>query len=159
MEPTSTRAVGPPIRRPRRRGADFGADFGFAFDGDADRMLAVDAGGRLIDGDQLIAINALHLQRSDKLVDNTVVVTVMTNLGFRLAMAERGVTVIDTAVGDRFVLEALDRGGYTLGGETVGAHHLPRSRDHRRRAAVGHRHRLRGGRTRSTAWRRWPTKQ
>jgi phosphoglucosamine mutase len=97
-----------------------GADLGFAFDGDADRVLAVDAAGRLIDGDQLIAVAAIDLKRRGRLRGDTVVVTVMTNLGFRHGMAAAGIDVVETAVGDRYVLEALDRGGYSLGGEQSG---------------------------------------
>lgn len=97
-----------------------GADVGFAFDGDADRMLAVDGSGRLIDGDQLMALAASDLKARDALTGNTVVVTVMTNLGFRRGMRELGIDVVDTAVGDRFVLEALDAGGFVLGGEQSG---------------------------------------
>lgn len=97
-----------------------GADIGFAFDGDADRMLAVDANGELIDGDQLMAILALDLRSRGKLTDDTVVVTVMTNLGFRIAMAEAGIRVVETALGDRFVLKALRDGGWALGGEQSG---------------------------------------
>jgi phosphoglucosamine mutase len=97
-----------------------GADAGLAFDGDADRVIAVDHTGAIVDGDQMIA--ALTLDRMDRglLVGGTVVVTVMTNLGFHLAMAERGVAVHTTPVGDRYVLEALDRGGWSLGGEQSG---------------------------------------
>ncbi|MGI9601174.1 MAG: phosphoglucosamine mutase [Acidimicrobiales bacterium] len=97
-----------------------GAELGFAFDGDADRVVAVDHTGRLIDGDQIIAICAIDRQARSLLPDDTVVVTVMTNLGFRLGMAERSITVVDTRVGDRYVLEALDRGGWSLGGEQSG---------------------------------------
>lgn len=97
-----------------------GADVGFAFDGDADRMLAVDATGALIDGDQILAMLAVDRRDRGRLAHDTVVVTVMTNLGFRLAMAERGVTVVDTAVGDRYVLEAMLTGGFVLGGEQSG---------------------------------------
>jgi phosphoglucosamine mutase len=97
-----------------------GADAGLAFDGDADRVLAVDASGVLVDGDQLIAICALDLRSRGRLKDDTVVVTVMTNLGFHLAMADHGVRVEQTAVGDRYVLEALGRGGWSLGGEQSG---------------------------------------
>jgi phosphoglucosamine mutase len=97
-----------------------GADAGIAFDGDADRAVAVDAAGRLIDGDQIIAVTAIDRRERGLLVDDTVVVTVMTNLGFRLAMAERGIRVVETKVGDRYVLEALEAGGYTLGGEQSG---------------------------------------
>jgi phosphoglucosamine mutase len=99
---------------------DGGAQLGFAFDGDADRVLAVDAAGRLIDGDQLIALSAVDLHRRGRLKGDAVVVTVMTNLGFRQGMAAAGIGVVETAVGDRHVLEALDRGGYSLGGEQSG---------------------------------------
>jgi len=97
-----------------------GAALGLCFDGDADRMLAVDETGELIDGDQLLAMCALDLRDRGRLAHGTVVVTVMTNLGFRLAMADHGVTVVDTKVGDRYVLEELERGGYSLGGEQSG---------------------------------------
>jgi len=97
-----------------------GADVGFAFDGDADRMLAVDAGGRLVDGDQLMAIAALDLRERGRLAHDTVVVTVMTNLGFRLGMEAAGVRVVETQVGDRYVLEAMEAGGFVLGGEQSG---------------------------------------
>lgn len=96
------------------------ADIGLAFDGDADRMLAIDRGGQGIDGDQIIAICARDLHQRGRLADDTVVVTVMTNLGFRLGMAEAGVAVHETPVGDRHVLEALERHGWTLGGEQSG---------------------------------------
>jgi phosphoglucosamine mutase len=97
-----------------------GADVGLAFDGDADRVLAVDDTGALVDGDQIIALCALDRHQRGVLVDDTVVVTVMTNLGFRLSMAERGIGVVETQVGDRYVLEALERGGWQLGGEQSG---------------------------------------
>jgi phosphoglucosamine mutase len=96
------------------------ADVGLAFDGDADRVLAVDHEGRLVDGDHLIALCALDLRQRDALRGDTVVVTVMTNLGFRLAMAEHGIGVHETQVGDRYVLEALEEGGWSLGGEQSG---------------------------------------
>jgi phosphoglucosamine mutase len=99
---------------------EHGADVGLAFDGDADRVIAVDHTGALVDGDQLIALCALDLRERDRLAEDTVVVTVMTNLGFRLAMQEHGVHVHETQVGDRYVLEALDRGGWSLGGEQSG---------------------------------------
>ena len=104
----------------QRRVVELGFDAGVALDGDADRVLAVDHRGRLVDGDHLIAICAQDLSARGALTANTVVVTVMTNLGFRLAMAERGIEVVETAVGDRYVLEALDGGGLTLGGEQSG---------------------------------------
>jgi len=97
-----------------------GAAVGLAFDGDADRVLAVDADGQLVDGDHLIAMCAIDLRDRGRLSDNTVVVTVMTNLGFRLSMAEKGIAVVETQVGDRYVLEAMENGGYSLGGEQSG---------------------------------------
>ena len=97
-----------------------GADVGLAFDGDADRVLAVDAAGQLVDGDHLIAMCAIDLHERGALAHDTVVVTVMSNLGFRQAMARRGIEVVVTAVGDRYVLEALDEGGFVLGGEQSG---------------------------------------
>lgn len=97
-----------------------GADVGLALDGDADRVLAVDHRGQLVDGDQIIAACALDLRDRGRLVDDTVVVTVMTNLGFKLAMDGHGVRVIETPVGDRNVLEALEGGGWSLGGEQSG---------------------------------------
>ncbi len=96
------------------------ADIGLGFDGDADRVLAVDAAGELVDGDQIIAICALDRHRRQILTDNTVVVTAMTNLGFRLAMDTAGIEVVDTRVGDRYVLEALNARGLSLGGEQSG---------------------------------------
>jgi len=99
---------------------DAGADLGLALDGDADRLLAVDHTGAAVDGDHILAICALDLHRRGRLRDDTVVITVMTNLGFRLAMAEAGITVVETPVGDRYVLEALDAGGLSLGGEQSG---------------------------------------
>lgn len=100
--------------------ASSGSDLGVAFDGDADRLLAVDADGVVVDGDQILAICALDRHRRGVLVGDAVVVTVMTNLGFRRSMADAGIDVIDTAVGDRYVLEALDRHGLALGGEQSG---------------------------------------
>jgi phosphoglucosamine mutase len=97
-----------------------GADLGVAFDGDADRVLLVDAAGDLVDGDQIIAMCAIDRQARGALVAGSVVVTVMTNLGFRLAMEKRGIDVIETRVGDRYVLEALDAKGLSLGGEQSG---------------------------------------
>jgi phosphoglucosamine mutase len=97
-----------------------GADAGLAFDGDADRVLAVDGEGGLVDGDHVMAISAVDMHGRGALTDDTVVVTVMTNLGFRLAMRERGITVVETQVGDRYVLEALEDGGWSLGGEQSG---------------------------------------
>jgi phosphoglucosamine mutase len=96
------------------------AEVGVAFDGDADRVLFVDGHSRVVDGDQTMAICAIDLAKRDLLPHRTVVVTVMTNLGFRLAMADQGITVVDTKVGDRHVLEALESGGFGLGGEQSG---------------------------------------
>ena len=96
------------------------ADLGLALDGDADRLLAVDAEGTLANGDELLALFALDLADRGQLAGNTVVVTVMTNLGFRLAMEERNIIVKETAVGDRYVLAALDKDGFALGGEQSG---------------------------------------
>ncbi len=97
-----------------------GADVGLALDGDADRLIAVDAGGRIVDGDHLIAICALDMASNSELATGAVVVTVMTNLGFRLAMEAAGIAVVETAVGDRHVLEALSAGGHSIGGEQSG---------------------------------------
>jgi phosphoglucosamine mutase len=95
-------------------------DAGFAFDGDGDRVLAVDRTGAVVDGDELIALAALHLRKQDRLPGNGVAVTVMTNYGFHTAMASAGVEVATTAVGDRYVLEALRERGWALGGEQSG---------------------------------------
>ena len=97
-----------------------GAAAGFALDGDADRCLAVDRNGEVVDGDQIMAILALALREKGQLRDDTVVATVMSNLGFVLAMREAGIDVRQTAVGDRYVLEEMNRAGYTLGGEQSG---------------------------------------
>jgi phosphoglucosamine mutase len=97
-----------------------GADAGIAHDGDADRCLAVDAAGEVVDGDQILAVTALALREEGRLLDDTVVTTVMTNLGFHHAMAEQGVRVVTTPVGDRYVLEALRREGLRVGGEQSG---------------------------------------
>ncbi len=96
------------------------ADVGLAFDGDADRVLAVDAAGSLVDGDQLIALLALDRQAGGRLPGSTVVVTVMANLGFRQAMRAAGIVLVETDVGDRHVLEAMEKGGWALGGEQSG---------------------------------------
>ncbi len=96
------------------------ADAGFAFDGDADRIAAVGSDGEVIDGDRIIAMGALDRRDRNALAHNTVVITVMTNLGFRRAMADYDISVVETGVGDRYVLEALDAGGFSLGGEQSG---------------------------------------
>ena len=97
-----------------------GAAVGLAFDGDADRVLAVDHTGALVDGDQLNAICALDRRSQGRLPGDTVVITVMANLGFRHAMAAHGIAMIETDVGDRYVLEEMERGGWALGGEQSG---------------------------------------
>jgi phosphoglucosamine mutase len=96
------------------------ADLGIALDGDADRCVAVDSQGRIVDGDRLLALCTLDRHRRGQLEPAAVVVTVMANLGFRRAMAEQGIEIVETPVGDRYVLEALDAGGYRLGGEQSG---------------------------------------
>ncbi len=99
---------------------DHGADVGIAHDGDADRCLAVAADGSVVDGDHILAILAAALDRDGLLVGSTVVATVMANLGFKIAMERSGIRVVETAVGDRYVLEAMHAGGFTLGGEQSG---------------------------------------
>jgi phosphoglucosamine mutase len=98
----------------------YGADVGIAHDGDADRCLAVDGSGAVVDGDHILAVLALAMRDRGALASDTVVVTVMSNLGFRLAMLARGITVVETTVGDRYVLEAMKAGGFVLGGEQSG---------------------------------------
>ena len=97
-----------------------GADVGIAHDGDADRCLAVDADGNVIDGDRIMAILAVAMKERGHLTDDTLVVTVMSNLGLHKAMEDAGIRVIQTAVGDRYVLEELNEHGYALGGEQSG---------------------------------------
>lgn len=97
-----------------------GAHAGVGHDGDADRTLAVDAAGQVVDGDQILAVLALAMRERGDLAGDTVVATVMSNLGFRLAMNDAGIKVIETAVGDRYVLEAMKAGKYSLGGEQSG---------------------------------------
>jgi len=99
---------------------EHGADIGVALDGDADRCLAVDATGKTVDGDQILAILAVALREAGRLKDDTVVATVMSNLGFLNAMREAGITVEQTAVGDRYVLEAMKANSLSLGGEQSG---------------------------------------
>ena len=96
------------------------ADIGIAFDGDADRMLAVDENGKLVDGDQIMAICGNFLKENGKLAKDTIVVTVMTNLGFSLMGEKQGFFVEKTKVGDRYVLENMLENGYNLGGEQSG---------------------------------------
>jgi phosphoglucosamine mutase len=99
---------------------DRGADAGVAFDGDADRAMFADAHGNVVDGDQVITACALALKEDGRLAKDTVVVTVMANLGLRLALEEAGIAVLETQVGDRYVLEELRRTGATVGGEQSG---------------------------------------
>lgn len=97
-----------------------GADLGIAHDGDADRCLAVDAEGSLVDGDAILAILAISMKEAGTLAKDTVVATVMSNLGFHIAMTDHGIKVETTAVGDRYVLDSMRDGGYNLGGEQSG---------------------------------------
>jgi phosphoglucosamine mutase len=99
---------------------EHGADAGFALDGDAERCLAVDRSGNEVDGDQILAILALGMSEAGRLPKDTVVVTVMSNLGFTQAMKAAGIGVRQTKVGDRYVLEAMRVSGYGLGGEQSG---------------------------------------
>jgi phosphoglucosamine mutase len=97
-----------------------GFDLGLAFDGDADRCLAVDATGEIINGDKIMAILATRMKNLGLLKQNTVVATVMSNMGFHEAMSNRGITVKETKVGDRYVLQAIQEGGFNFGGEQSG---------------------------------------
>ncbi|WP_328351839.1 phosphoglucosamine mutase [Mycobacterium sp. NBC_00419] len=97
-----------------------GADLGLAHDGDADRCLAVDAAGQIVDGDAIMVVLALAMQESGELASNTLVATVMSNMGLHLAMREAGIAVRTTGVGDRYVLEEMRAGEYSLGGEQSG---------------------------------------
>lgn len=97
-----------------------GADFGVAYDGDADRCLAVDANGNLVDGDKIMGALAMDMKSRGELAQNTLVVTIMSNLGLLLAMEEVGIQTVQTAVGDRYVLEEMRGGGFNLGGEQSG---------------------------------------
>jgi phosphoglucosamine mutase len=104
---------------------EHGADLGLAHDGDADRCLAVDAGGRVVDGDAIMVLLALAMRDAGELASNTLVTTVMSNLGLHIAMRAAGIEVRTTSVGDRYVLEEMRAGGYTLGGEQSGHIVLP----------------------------------
>ena len=99
---------------------EHGADAGIAHDGDADRCLAVDATGELINGDAILAMLALAMHERGQLAHATLVATVMSNMALRLALAQRGISVVETAVGDRYVLQAMAEGGFSLGGEQSG---------------------------------------
>lgn len=97
-----------------------GADFGVAFDGDADRCLAVDHAGAVVDGDQIMGLLALAMKAAGTLYRDTLVATVMSNLGLHRAMRAAGIDIVETAVGDRYVLEAMREAGYSMGGEQSG---------------------------------------
>ena len=99
---------------------DCGADIGFAFDGDADRVLAVDERGGVINGDTIIALLAIDMQEKGELPKETIVATVMSNIGFELAIKQRGIKLVRTSVGDRYVLEEMLKNGFMLGGENSG---------------------------------------
>ncbi|MCT1452048.1 phosphoglucosamine mutase [Corynebacterium sp. p3-SID1145] len=104
----------------QRAVVEHGADLGLAHDGDADRCLAVDAEGKVVDGDQIMAVLALGMKEKSSLRENTLVATVMSNLGLKLAMQREGIEVRETKVGDRYVLEELNAGDFSLGGEQSG---------------------------------------
>ena len=108
------------IDKVREAVVENGADLGIAHDGDADRCLAVTASGELVDGDQIMAILALAMRDAGTLADNTLVATVMSNLGLRIAMKQSGIKLLETKVGDRYVLEELNAGSLALGGEQSG---------------------------------------
>jgi phosphoglucosamine mutase len=99
---------------------EYGADAGIAYDGDADRSVAVDHLGNIVDGDEILAILAIDLANQGRLAHRTVVTTVMSNLGFRLSMREAEINVVETPVGDRYVIDEMQRGDYVLGGEQAG---------------------------------------
>lgn len=100
--------------------AELGADMGLAFDGDADRLIAVDEHGVIVDGDQIMAVCAIDLKQRGLLKQDTLVCTVMSNLGLDIAMKKAGIKTVKTRVGDRYVLEEMQRSGYALGGEQSG---------------------------------------
>ncbi len=105
---------------------EHGAHLGIAHDGDADRVLAVTADGEVVDGDEIMAILAIAMRDAGTLADDTLVVTVMSNLGLKIAMASEGIKLVETRVGDRYVLEALAAGDYSIGGEQSGHVVMPR---------------------------------
>ncbi|MGO1372806.1 MAG: phosphoglucosamine mutase [Corynebacterium casei] len=113
------------IEKTQEAVVEHGAHLGLAHDGDADRCLAVDAEGNLVDGDQIMAILAVGMKEENNLRFNTLVATVMSNLGLKLAMKEQGIEVRETKVGDRYVVEELIRGDFSLGGEQSGHIVLP----------------------------------
>ena len=97
-----------------------GADLGLAYDGDADRLIAVDENGNIVDGDHIMILSAIHLKKNNELAKNTLVVTVMSNLGLTIAAKEHNIELATTKVGDRYVLEEMKKNGYNLGGEQSG---------------------------------------
>lgn len=99
---------------------EVGADIGLAYDGDADRLIAVDEKGNLVDGDKIMVLGAIDMKKKGKLVKDTLVVTVMSNIGLTIAAKEHGINLATTAVGDRYVLEEMKKSGYVLGGEQSG---------------------------------------
>lgn len=99
---------------------EWGADVGFAFDGDADRMIATDECGNIVDGDRIMGVNAIAMKQKGTLKKNTLVLTVMSNIGLKKAMKEHGIEVAETKVGDRYVLECMKENGYNIGGEQSG---------------------------------------
>lgn len=99
---------------------EVGADIGLAYDGDADRLIAVDEKGNLVDGDKIMVLDAIDMKKKGKLVKDTLVVTVMSNIGLTIAAKEHGINLATTAVGDRYVLEEMQKSGYVLGGEQSG---------------------------------------
>ena len=103
-----------------KRVVEEGADLGLAFDGDADRVLAVDETGSVVDGDRILALCALHLKQADELSNDLLVTTVMANLGFRRALEAKGIDIFTTPVGDKFVAQAMAERGSVLGGEQSG---------------------------------------
>ncbi|NLC67597.1 MAG: phosphoglucosamine mutase, partial [Clostridiaceae bacterium] len=104
----------------RKFTTECGADIGLAFDGDADRVIAVDERGNMVDGDQVMAITGLQMKKEGRLAKNTIVATVMTNMGFDVMARREGINVVKTRVGDRYVLEEMLNNGYSLGGEQSG---------------------------------------
>ena len=96
------------------------ANLGLAYDGDADRLISVDENGNIVDGDHIMVLSAIHLKNKGKLAQDTLVVTVMSNIGLTIAAKEHGINLATTAVGDRYVLEEMKNSGYNLGGEQSG---------------------------------------
>lgn len=96
------------------------ADLGLAYDGDADRLIAVDENGNIVDGDHIMILSAVHLKKKKQLLNDTLVITVMTNIGLNVAAKEHGINLETTDVGDRYVIEAMKNGNFNLGGEQSG---------------------------------------